>query len=692
MYFIIIKYILINLSRLSNREKGEYEGDITWAFLIKDIFLVLAFLFIPIVAVNAWDAFCVMTRTATQKHGLLNFFTGKYLHPQRCTATFHWSDPAVVGNTVSFVVQRNGRPYPISNADGVVIEITQGIHKIGVVTELGGETSPEVNTARCKFTARRAGLYSISILLANQHIKGSPFLKRFLPGPPDNSKIAVVQHSSTVVCTTGVTHHIFIEPRDSYLNLCLFDKEKIDLHNYSINIKELEGGWDVKPENNIIYDEVTRRIKIDITLQRPGCYVANVSYCNSLITNGKFEIIVLTEKECSKVQKTVARRSYEGYEARLLAVDKNSRDSQSKAKKVYCYVTPKQLILKEFLLKVIPKRLLTFRLCPSTKFVFEGTDSQSGMPTMSIDDGCQPVVRLACKDRNVVCATFSQFMLKNIGGSETFKDKQEHFYHELRRLHSRRPHDRLPFTVSRQKLLESTLKATKGFTVNDWCRSFEVTFQGEEGIDWGGLRREFFELLCVSLFDSSNELFSTFHEEPQAPVHPNPFRPKHLKLKHYEFAGRVVGKCLYESALGGSYRQSVKARFTRSFLAQLIGLRVHYKHFSHDDPSLYSGKVLHLLNHGTEQLEEPLYFTDEFVVDGECKVIELEPGGSSRLVTDESRSQYLDALAQYRYRLAQAFIIFRIEILFSLLIRTTFLLMCGIEEYSIADLKAPSCC
>lgn len=45
----------------------------------------------------------------------------------------------------------------------------------------------------------------------------------------------------------------------------------------------------------------------------------------------------------------------------------------------------------------------------------------------------------------------------------------------------------------------------------------------------------------------------------------------------YEFAGRVVGKCLYESALGGAYKQLVRARFTRSFLAQIIGLRMNYK-------------------------------------------------------------------------------------------------------------------
>lgn len=45
----------------------------------------------------------------------------------------------------------------------------------------------------------------------------------------------------------------------------------------------------------------------------------------------------------------------------------------------------------------------------------------------------------------------------------------------------------------------------------------------------------------------------------------------------YEFAGRIVGKCLYESALGGAYKQLVRARFTRSFLAQIIGLRMNYK-------------------------------------------------------------------------------------------------------------------
>lgn len=50
--------------------------------------------------------------------------------------------------------------------------------------------------------------------------------------------------------------------------------------------------------------------------------------------------------------------------------------------------------------------------------------------------------------------------------------------------------------MNREKILESSMKATKGFSVSDWCGNFEVTFQGEQGIDWGGLRREWFELIC----------------------------------------------------------------------------------------------------------------------------------------------------------------------------------------------------
>lgn len=60
-------------------------------------------------------------------------------------------------------------------------------------------------------------------------------------------------------------------------------------------------------------------------------------------------------------------------------------------------------------------------------------------------------------------------------------------------------------------------------------------------------------------------------------VHPNSAHCAGMTTRHYEFAGRVVGKCLYESCHGN--RLLVSARFTRSFLAQIIGLRINYKVF-----------------------------------------------------------------------------------------------------------------
>lgn len=59
---------------------------------------------------------------------------------------------------------------------------------------------------------------------------------------------------------------------------------------------QLEGGWTVDAGSMIVYDHTSRRISIQVTLQRPGCYRAHLTYCNTTLTNGNFDIIVLTSK------------------------------------------------------------------------------------------------------------------------------------------------------------------------------------------------------------------------------------------------------------------------------------------------------------------------------------------------------------------------------------------------------------
>ena len=49
-------------------------------------------------------------------------------------------------------------------------------------------------------------------------------------------------------------------------------------------------------------------------------------------------------------------------------------------------------------------------------------------------------------------------------------------------------------------LNSQSYRNTRNFSVSDWCSEFEITFLGEPGLDWGGLRREWVQLLSKRLF------------------------------------------------------------------------------------------------------------------------------------------------------------------------------------------------
>uniref|UniRef100_A0A0K8VHG6 HECT-type E3 ubiquitin transferase n=1 Tax=Bactrocera latifrons TaxID=174628 RepID=A0A0K8VHG6_BACLA len=646
------------------------------------------------------------------RHSLLQYVTGKYLLPANCKVQWDWNDPTAVGGTMCFVVrffQRNGQPYPICDTDQFFVEVTEGTRKVVTISELGSSTDPNnANIAKVKFTVRTAGQYKISVLIGSNHISGSPFTKTFVPGPIDARRSRFIRPASTVICCAGTPTMLHIEPRDEFGNACNFDENDDPVKGYRVEIFDLNGETIEKLHHAIVfnYDRVNTRVAVTALFPEPICLRAVISYLEQKLPNGDFDIIVLSGSDTTLVHKNIASRKHNiCYEAKLLSIYGTPK---SKPRKVLCYVGPKQnslifqVTIKEMILKFIPKRIATFRLCPSTKFHFLPTmATQPHGPVFIIDDGAQPKIELASRDRNIIAATFTHFLLKNIGGSETFKDKQDFFYHEVRKFHASYYHEKLALRVNREKILESSMKATKGFSVSDWCGNFEVTFQGEQGIDWGGLRREWFELVCSALFDPRGGLFCTFHDKHQALVHPNPNRPSHLKLKHFEFAGKIVGKCLYESALGGTYRQLVRARFTRSFLAQLIGLRVHYKYFEQDDPDLYLSKIKYILDtdlDATDSLE--LYFVEEvYDTSGQLsKTVELTPNGSKVRVSNATKNQYLDALAQQRLcssvkEEVDAFLkglngIIPDNLLSIFDENELELLMCGTGEYSIADFKA----
>ena len=139
------------------------------------------------------------------------------------------------------------------------------------------------------------------------------------------------------------------------------------------------------------------------------------------------------------------------------------------------------------------------------------------------------------------------------------------------------------------------------------------------------MRREWFELVTKFIFDPQNEIFVPL-EEGSSSVGPNPFPPSHIKLKHYRLAGKLVGKALYESAMGDTYRLNMNAQLAKSLLAQIIGVGTHFTMMEVDAPDLWRSKIKYILENDVEFLD--LTFTQEEVKDGQVSSVDLINNGS----------------------------------------------------------------
>jgi hypothetical protein len=491
-------------------------------------------------------------------------------------------------------------------------------------TKITGEELVKVS-----FTAKIASEYSVNIKLNGMSIGTEPsIVRQYKPGPVDPSKTVFLQESNTIVVTSGLYYNMQIMPKDRFGNMANICQDYLTAEVR----KGCQDGDRINPE--CVVDKVANLYEILLKVEEVGYYVGCVKYEGCIIGPSSINIISLSESDAATVDKNVAKKCNVYYEAQIVG---------PKPKRVFCFPSPRQIQVKEYvLLGLIPKRVYSCKVCPSTRIIFHDTADK-----FTLDDGYQTPLVLSSPYREIFAATFYKFLLKNIGGSEKFNDKKKFFYNEVKKLRSHLARSECNISVSRFNLLDDAMSATRNLSSSDWYKKFSIDFQGEEGLDWGGVSREFFELICVRCFDPSHHMFTRFTDNPQALVHPNPRRPSHLKLKHYEFAGRIVGKCLYESALGNT--MMVKARFTRSFLAQMIGLRINHKYFESDNPELYTTKIQYIKENDVTDLGL-VFAEEEFDITngGRPTIVPLIEKGDEIDVTNGNKIYYLNLLAQYK--------------------------------------------
>ncbi|PWA89958.1 ubiquitin-protein ligase 1 [Artemisia annua] len=169
-----------------------------------------------------------------------------------------------------------------------------------------------------------------------------------------------------------------------------------------------------------------------------------------------------------------------------------------------------------------------------------------------------------------------------------------------------------------------------------------VHFQGEEGIDAGGLTREWYQLLSRVIFDKGALLFTTGGNN--ATFQPNPnsvYQTEHLS--YFKFVGRVVAKALFDGQLLDVY-------FTRSFYKHILGVKVTYHDMEAVDPDYYKNLKCLLEN----DVNDILDLTFSMDADEEKQILyeksevtdhELKPGGRNIRVTEETKHEYVDLVA-----------------------------------------------
>ncbi|PPR04072.1 hypothetical protein CVT24_010645, partial [Panaeolus cyanescens] len=193
--------------------------------------------------------------------------------------------------------------------------------------------------------------------------------------------------------------------------------------------------------------------------------------------------------------------------------------------------------------------------------------------------------------------------------------------------------------VRRNRVLEDSYGAVMALTGEDLKRRLMVSFDGEDGLDYGGVSREWFFLLSHEIFDPSYGLFEySTHDNYTLQINPaSGINPDHLS--YFKFIGRCVGLAIF-------HRRFLDAYFVPSFYKMILAKPMTNADLEAVDAELHRSLMWMLDNDITDVLDETFTTTEERF--GELVTIELKPGGENIDVTEENKKEYVDAVIAYR--------------------------------------------
>ncbi|EAS04336.2 kinesin motor domain protein (macronuclear) [Tetrahymena thermophila SB210] len=192
--------------------------------------------------------------------------------------------------------------------------------------------------------------------------------------------------------------------------------------------------------------------------------------------------------------------------------------------------------------------------------------------------------------------------------------------------------------IDREEIWYSIYKLLSGLPPSSLVtEQFEIVFKDENGVDAGGLSREFYTIVLKDFLDPYKGFFCPSSNGITTQPSPNSnIIPDHLL--HFKYAGRLIAKSILDSFV-------CEIDLTRSFLKQILGKELYINDLEDIDPDLAKNLMWILDNDVSNLYLDFTYTHNDF---GKQQIIELKPNGSHIEVNEENKKEYVKLLAQYR--------------------------------------------
>ncbi|OAA79696.1 ubiquitin ligase (Nedd4/Rsp5p) [Akanthomyces lecanii RCEF 1005] len=207
--------------------------------------------------------------------------------------------------------------------------------------------------------------------------------------------------------------------------------------------------------------------------------------------------------------------------------------------------------------------------------------------------------------------------------------------------------------VRRSHIFEDSFAEITRQSATDLKKRLMIKFDGEEGLDYGGVSREFFFLLSHEMFNPFYCLFEySAHDNYTLQINPHSgINPEHLN--YFKFIGRVVGLAIF-------HRRFLDAFFIGALYKMVLGKAVALADMEGVDADFHRSLQWMLDNDISGGILEQTFSTEDERF-GVMTTEDLIPDGRNIDVTNENKKQYVDLMVKWRIekRIAEQFQAFK---------------------------------